>query len=281
MRMLSIPAILLLAAASGSTPGACAISTMVTFNQSFTLAPASSAADGLRGRGWLVNELCPEAAVHRVLFRLSDGVAVVLTSQELPRHGLTRLRIVDDRSGWWAELSLTSGLLLADTAQLAMPVLPGDPRWKKEYPLTLAFAASHQAPYQLETTTLDEDWVSRLAEGLAAEGLAAKLTAGMPQPFAADLSFLRDEAQEDGTLAHYAYFLELLARLTEANKLRNSDPFRGQPWDSTVGKLGRTFDDGARSFFRGFHSIDPADPLAGSHPGELAAAADRPAQREH
>lgn len=164
-----------------------------------------------------VTEFSCRQEARRIFLRAPGGDLVVLESLYTPAAGLTRSRITDDRTGWWAELLDRSELKVNVTS----PHQYGNILfWQRKRffdgPFTLARSLSVKGRevLALESNTHDWELTDKVFTALSRSGAAEVIVAEMPQSTARAVLFLRS-TYEDG-LGHgsvFGAFTELVGAL--------------------------------------------------------------------
>jgi hypothetical protein len=138
--------------------------------------------------------------VVRILFRGPAGERVVLEFEYRPAAGLTRARITDDETGWWAELVDRSGLKV----EVSSPDKYGAILfWQQKrffegpFPLERSLVINGRTVMARPSTTHDWEFASSFYEALEHLGAAKGIVVETPAAVAKALLFARS-AYEDG-----------------------------------------------------------------------------------
>lgn len=225
-----------------------------------------------------VSEYACQAHVDRLLVESPAGDRSVLDLRFVPAAGLTTLRLLDDASGWAAELRDESGLKV----RLFSADQYGDGLfWQRkmfledDHPLARTLVVPGVPPFSLSSTLHDPSFDKAFYARLRAGRDIAHLTAAMP-PSLVRIVFLLDSMLQsregDGLVIPFRGLISpLSSALADSPDLPLTDPYTAAAWRSASA----TAHDGTRidagdpdlAFARRFRSLaDPADPLSGAHP---------------
>lgn len=226
-------------------------------------------------RSLVLVEWLPDRELTLVLLELPGDQRLVLSRNWRIREGVSVLRISDDSTGWWAQMTERSALRYDAIDDIAKPALAAE-RWRA--------ARDEPVRVELEGTGIGQDftWSSRLDdsgfypdlfEQLDAEGLATDLVAAMPaetrQAIRA-LDSLWAAKHQSGSLDRFQRLVELLTAALD----RHDEPADGMPWSGLEWKLanrtGQTLRQplaqASRDFADKFEQVSAEDPMARLRP---------------
>lgn len=231
-------------------------------------APIGSEIETIQGLVFV--EWLPKQELTLILMDLPGGQRFVLSRSWSVSQGFSVLRILDDATGWWVELTERSTLRFDSTEQLGKPSLAAK-KWNEGVHRVILQlkATGHPEPLTWSSSLDDPALYSSLFEQLDTEGVAAALVGAMPEETregARALGSLLTARHEDSSLEIF----DRLAELLVASLDRRGDPmprsrWRGAEWNraSLEGQpLRKPWTEEIRSFARGFRRIPAEDPLA-------------------
>lgn len=158
----------------------------------------------------------------RILLRGPTGERAVFEFDYRPAAGLTRARVTDDETGWWAELVDLSGLRVEVTSpdQYGAILFWQQKRFfEGPFPLERSLVLNGREVMTQSSTTHDWDFASSFYQELERLGAAKTIAVAAPAAVAKALLFARS-AYEDGmghgtVLGGFSQLVEILAPAME------------------------------------------------------------------
>lgn len=217
--------------------------------------------------------------IERHLVFLDTGERFVLEKERIPSQGLERMKIVEDRTRWWAELTRTSELKLKTRVPWDFARLPEllDRHRGEEWGVELSFSASGVPPFEMTSTNTESDLEQRFLAQLHHDGVTSTLVEGMPEAAERAIGFLRSivESATGGgsTFLSFQSLIDLVAGGLDRHGDREAlQTFLANEWEivpagsRAVAKTTQVSDETVLREVKAFESVaDPADPLAGQH----------------
>jgi hypothetical protein len=214
-------------------------------------------------------EWLPDREVTIALIDLPSDQRVVLSRTWRIKDGVSVFRLVDDATGWWAEVTETSTLTLDSIDQVAQPAAVAK-KWAAGHQLSVEVAAAGAEGRPSWSSSLDDAGLySDMFEQVDAEGFAARMVRGMPtgtRQSVRSLDSLLSAEPEDGSLDSFQRLVALLAAGLDRHGDAGVNPrLEALEW-KLVNRKGESLKaplgEASRRFAGRFRSLPGGDPLA-------------------
>lgn len=227
----------------------------------------------------LVREISCLRSIERLLVSLDTGQRFVMDKERVPSQGLERMKVTEDRSGWWVQMTRNSELRLKtrvpwDFARLAeMMHRHRDEEWGVE----LSLSASGLPAFEMRSTNTETGFEHRFLAQADQDGLTGRLVEKMPPEAQRGVGFLRsmldsDQGQGSGFVSFQLLVDFLAGALERQGDSSLTTPYTAQEWEMVddgthfISKTTRLEGEALVAEIQTFESIaDPEDPLAGQH----------------
>lgn len=229
-------------------------------------------------KGLVFVEWLPEQELTLILMDLPDQGQFILNRRWNVRKGISVLRIVDDATGWWVQMTEKSTLRFDSTEELGRPSLSAQKWNAAEHRVTVQMASAGQSgPLSWSSSLDDPALYPNLFEQLDAEGFAPQLVESMPAETREGVSMLGSllaANHEDSSLESFHRLVEfLVASLDRHGDRATGSSWRGVKWKRTslTGQpLRKPLGEDIRSFASNFRQVPAEDPLALVRPPSMS-----------
>lgn len=224
-------------------------------------------------------EVSCQRLIERLLVTLDTGERLVLEKEQIPSQGLERMKLMEDSTKWWAQLTRTSELRLKTQSSWDFARLPellylhrGE-----EWGVELSFSASGVPPFEMSSTNTESDFEQRFLAQLHHDGVTSTLVEDMPEAAERAIGFLRSMVESEtgggSTFLAFKSLIDLLAGGLDRHGDREAlQSLLAHEWElvparsRAVAKSTQVTDEAVLREVKAFQSVvDPADPLAGQH----------------
>lgn len=185
------------------------------------------------------------------------------------KDGVSVLRLVDDATGWWAEVTEASTLKLDAIDEVANPTAVARAWAERQHQVSVELAASGIDTRFAWNSQLDDSGLyADFFDQMDAQGFVASVVRGMPattRQAVRALDSLLSAEHEDGSLQAFQRLVTILAAGLDRYGAAGATPLRSAAWklvDRSGESLKAPLGTASRAFAARFRSVPAGDPVA-------------------